>query len=966
MKRFSRRSIKIKRISSVLLASALFILPAANTMANTYTSDEVSADDTPVILFPGDYVCSLWYPVYVQPDMETPVQLGENDSWTNRPADSLTNRVYSVSETIDEETGEPAYYTMQPEGCILTISGGSSELTDSSAYLADERHYEAQDPSQEPSVQRDLAFYYAGEQVMLTPEPPAEEGKVFGGYTVDSANVNIDVDTETGIGYMIMPDQEVRISVYYVDALPEEQQPAAEEMPEGQAEGGEDMAAPQDEYADPEQQPADEYADPEQQQVDEYADPEQQPVETYEEPEYGEPDLEHLVMDQNAMGDIQQLEGGVQVEDVTDELAAFLNGEVVQIEDADAAAAGGEQAPAEEAPAEEQPAPAEEVPAEAQPAPAEETPAEAQPAPAEEAPEEAQPAPAEEAPAEDQAAPAVGEQDSIFAHVEDNMLDVALSETYSDQVQVSAEDAFVQDADEAEEDTEAVTEEDTEEETQEEDGAASQDAEENNNEENNNAENNNEENNAGEFNAASDMEALAGEMRIADAQAQEEPVVIEVQPAQADEPAQGEPAQGEPGQEQPSQEQPGQEQPGQEQLGQEQPGQEEPGQEQPGQEQPGQEQPAQEQPGQEQPGQEMPGQEEQPGQEQPAQEQPSQEQSAQEQPAQEVDEQANEEQPVKTEEPAKTDEPTKSEDPVVEEEDKDEKPVINTVTVKKGSGGGSYQKGDKVTIKANKPDTGWEFVGWTVSSGDASLNDPFSEKTSFTMPGSAVTVTAEYEMIEYTLEVKGGSGDGEYNMDDEVSISADKPADGKEFNQWVIESGNPDITGMDRFYASLVMPASDVTVTSTYKDGPNPANNTIANIVAGAEYLKGSTITFSAIGAGMDNSNPNPWDYRYKPTGYQIGTVSSGWSDTNYTTSMAINAVGDYTLQVTFTKEIFNGESWVSDGTTDVRAVSFHVVNALSVATGDDTPITLLVGIAAGALLIVAAVCFVLIRRKRK
>ena len=80
---------------------------------------------------------------------------------------------------------------------------------------------------------------------------------------------------------------------------------------------------------------------------------------------------------------------------------------------------------------------------------------------------------------------------------------------------------------------------------------------------------------------------------------------------------------------------------------------------------------------------------------------------------------------------------------------------------------------------------------------------------------------------------------------------------------------------------------------------------------------------------------------------------------------MAISAVGDYTLNVTFTKEVYKGSNWVSDGTTDVRSVSFHVVNVLSVATGNNIPIGLMIGIAAASLAAIIIITFVLVRKKR-
>ena len=289
---------------------------------------------------------------------------------------------------------------------------------------------------------------------------------------------------------------------------------------------------------------------------------------------------------------------------------------------------------------------------------------------------------------------------------------------------------------------------------------------------------------------------------------------------------------------------------------------------------------------------------------------------------------------------------------------------INTVTVTEGSGSGSYAQGDVVTITADVPEIGWEFKNWTIVSGTAALADTLSETTTFTMGDAPVTVQATYEMIRYTLDVENGNGDGLYVMDTDVSLSADWPAAGKEFDKWILIDSEAELSAPGRFYCTLTMPADDVVVRATYKDGPNPANNAIENIVSGGEYLKGSTITFHVSGAGMGNTNPNPGDYRYKPAGYQIGSVSGGWSDGNYTTSMAINAIGDYTLSVSFVKEVFDGSKWVSDGTTDTKAVTFHVVNALSVQTGDSSPIIPL-AIAAVVSLAVIIILLVVIRKRR-
>lgn len=287
----------------------------------------------------------------------------------------------------------------------------------------------------------------------------------------------------------------------------------------------------------------------------------------------------------------------------------------------------------------------------------------------------------------------------------------------------------------------------------------------------------------------------------------------------------------------------------------------------------------------------------------------------------------------------------------------------NEVQVVNGTGSGTYTEGEYVEISANEAPEGQRFKGWTVITGDVVLDDSTSASTGFTMPAEAVQVKAVYEVIKYTLTVNNGSGSGSYAKDETVSLTANYPASGKEFAEWKVTSGNASVTSVDRYYSSITMPAANVTVEATYKDGPSPDNNQIQGIEANGEYLKGTMITFTAVGSGMDNSNPNPGDYRYRPSAYTIGNVNGNWNDASYSTSMRINTVGQYTLTVTYSKDVFDGNNWTADGTTVTKSVTFNVVNALSVQTGDSSPIIPLIIVAVAAL---AVIIIILVIRKRR
>ncbi|MGL6201124.1 MAG: InlB B-repeat-containing protein [Lachnospiraceae bacterium] len=70
-----------------------------------------------------------------------------------------------------------------------------------------------------------------------------------------------------------------------------------------------------------------------------------------------------------------------------------------------------------------------------------------------------------------------------------------------------------------------------------------------------------------------------------------------------------------------------------------------------------------------------------------------------------------------------------------------------TVTVNNGTGSGSYEEGAAVSISADETPTGKWFAGWTVESGNVTLEDSSIGTTTFIMPAETVTVTAVYEDI---------------------------------------------------------------------------------------------------------------------------------------------------------------------------------------------------------------------------
>ena len=134
--------------------------------------------------------------------------------------------------------------------------------------------------------------------------------------------------------------------------------------------------------------------------------------------------------------------------------------------------------------------------------------------------------------------------------------------------------------------------------------------------------------------------------------------------------------------------------------------------------------------------------------------------------------------------------------------------------------------GDNVKIKAHNPGTGMKFKNWTITGVDTSELVLTNEELTFTMPANAVTATANYEFIDYTVKVNGGTAqvnDGvasasvKAHYGEEVTITAEVPV-GKEFVMWSFEGLAPDGLEITNPQLTFTMPANGVTATAELRD----------------------------------------------------------------------------------------------------------------------------------------------------
>ena len=165
----------------------------------------------------------------------------------------------------------------------------------------------------------------------------------------------------------------------------------------------------------------------------------------------------------------------------------------------------------------------------------------------------------------------------------------------------------------------------------------------------------------------------------------------------------------------------------------------------------------------------------------------------------------------------------------------------------------------------------------------------------------------------------------------------------------------------------------------------NASNNYIWGFTSPAKYPVNSVITFEAIGDGTDNEEPISGDVRYVPTSTWNLVNDYKWGNNGYTASFRITKAGNYTLKVTFMKQVYDGSNWVDSGETVVSTQDFTIagegqftdengngtgntknpdeVIGGGVKTGDDSPIAILVTV----LVIAAALLIILgVYRKKK
>ena len=169
------------------------------------------------------------------------------------------------------------------------------------------------------------------------------------------------------------------------------------------------------------------------------------------------------------------------------------------------------------------------------------------------------------------------------------------------------------------------------------------------------------------------------------------------------------------------------------------------------------------------------------------------------------------------------------------------------LTVIGGTGEGVFIQGASVTITANAPATGKRFSGWTIE-GISGL-DTTKTSLTFNMPAGNVTATANYEDIEYTITVNGGTADkSKAKCGESVTITANVPATGKEFDKWVVTGITLSDEDLAKSTVTFEMPASEITIKAHFRDvdAPPSVEIKVEGGTGAGTYKEGDSVTITA------------------------------------------------------------------------------------------------------------------------
>ena len=233
---------------------------------------------------------------------------------------------------------------------------------------------------------------------------------------------------------------------------------------------------------------------------------------------------------------------------------------------------------------------------------------------------------------------------------------------------------------------------------------------------------------------------------------------------------------------------------------------------------------------------------------------------------------------------------------------------LNTVTVVDGNGTTvtKHKSGTSVIVTVTIP-TGKSFIKWVYEGVTIPTADVTKQEITFTMPEKDVKLTASFKAIDYNITVTDGTSSSvpTAKYQEQVTVTANAPATGKEFDKWVVSGIDLSEEDLAKSTVTFKMPAKGVTMEATYK-------NVVYNITVTNGTSSATTAIYQAkVTVKADAPATDMYFDKWEVTG--LDTTGMDLTKTEIKFQMP---AGNVTFKATY-KAIEKFEIEMVDGTID-------------------------------------------------
>ena len=245
---------------------------------------------------------------------------------------------------------------------------------------------------------------------------------------------------------------------------------------------------------------------------------------------------------------------------------------------------------------------------------------------------------------------------------------------------------------------------------------------------------------------------------------------------------------------------------------------------------------------------------------------------------------------------------------------------------------------DKVLSTEEIPATGHKFSEYEVVTEATCSKDGLKRRTcsvcneveEVKIPATGKH-TAVTEITKKATCTTAGEKVTKCSVCDKVLSTEEIPATGHKYSDYVIKKDATETEdGILERTCTVCGETEKVTIPKLESLKTEVKDEKAENPLA-SQYTKGEDITFTAIGIGMDNVNPQAGDMRYVPAKWSINP-SGEWTSAPYTATFAVANAGDYELKVVYNREVYKDGKWIADGVTITSKT------AITIAEKAETP----------------------------